>query len=150
VSRAINDYAALTIQLSTLYQHTFLLGTRDVAKKPLHERHLARSGFGKSKAAKLDNPSDVVLRERGHGAVLGDEGKAVGCRIPAALLSERKISAQKEAAWRVEFEVLGEQLVFRNVQRVRSTAIISLRGKRDIAAKLLTKDEARRIATNFA
>jgi len=24
---------------------------------------------------------------------------------------------QKEAAWRVEFEALGEQLVFRNVQR---------------------------------
>jgi hypothetical protein len=59
-------------------QHTFLLGTRDIAKKPFHERHLAKSGFGKPKAAKLDNPSDAGLRERGHGAVLGDEGKAVG------------------------------------------------------------------------
>ena len=59
-------------------QHTFLLGTRDIAKKPSHERHLTKSGFGKPKAAKLDNPSGAVLRERGHGAVLGDEGKAVG------------------------------------------------------------------------
>ena len=47
-------------------------------KKPFYERHLTKSGFGKPKAAKLDNPSDAVLRERGRGAVLGDEGKAVG------------------------------------------------------------------------
>ena len=85
-------------------QHTFLLGTRDIAKKPFHGRHLTKSGFGKPKAAKLDNPSDAVLRERGHGAVLGDEGKAVGmqsadgfavcaCRarppLPAALVCRR-------------------------------------------------------------
>src|SRR5262249_45042120 len=56
----------------------FCSGLRDIAKKPFHERHLTKSGFGKPKAAKLDNPSDAVLRERGHGAVLGDEGKAVG------------------------------------------------------------------------
>src|SRR5262245_31955272 len=30
-------------------------GLRDIAKKPFHERHLTKSGFGKPKAAKLDN-----------------------------------------------------------------------------------------------
>jgi len=49
-------------------------------KKTFHERHLAKSGLRAPKAAKLDNPSDAVLRERGHGAVLGDEGKAAGMR----------------------------------------------------------------------
>ena len=52
-------------------QHTFLLGTRDIAKKPFHERHLTKLGFGKPKAAKLDNPSDAVLRERGARRGLG-------------------------------------------------------------------------------
>ena len=65
MSRATNHYASP------------LLAT--VAKKPFHERHLAKSGFGKSKAAKLDNPAECRVRERGAtAAVLGDEGKAVG------------------------------------------------------------------------
>jgi hypothetical protein len=54
-------------------------------EKPFHERHLTKSGFGKPKATKLDNPSDAVLRERGHGAVLGDEGKAVGMQSATCL-----------------------------------------------------------------
>jgi len=60
----------------------FCSGLRDIAKKPFHERHLTKSGFGKPKAAKLDNPSDAVLRERGHGAGW-DEGKAVGMQSAA-------------------------------------------------------------------
>jgi hypothetical protein len=80
-------------------QHTFLLGTSLKSHSTL-----TKSGFGKPKAAKLDNPSDAVLRERGHGAVLGDEGKAVGMQsadgftvcacharqqLPAALVCRR-------------------------------------------------------------
>jgi hypothetical protein len=85
-------------------QHTFLLGTRDIAKKPFHGRHLTKSGFGKPKAAKLDNPSDAVLRERGHGAVLGDEGKAVGMqsadglcclRVPCSPAASRRLGLSK-------------------------------------------------------
>ena len=52
------------------------------AKKPFHERHLARSGFGKPKASKLDSPADAVCGESGNGAVLGDEGKAAGGSHP--------------------------------------------------------------------
>jgi hypothetical protein len=54
-------------ELSILY----LLRDSRHREKPFHERNLTKSGFGKPKAAKLDNPSDAVLRERGHGAVLG-------------------------------------------------------------------------------
>ena len=43
---------------------------------------------------------------------------------------------QKEAAWRVEFEALGEQLVFRNVQR---GAIYNDEAKRQAALRWLSE-----------
>ena len=43
---------------------------------------------------------------------------------------------QKEAAWRVEFEALGEQLVFRNVQR---SAIHNDEAKRQAALRWLSE-----------
>ena len=43
---------------------------------------------------------------------------------------------QKEAAWRVEFEALGEQSVFRNVQR---SAIRSDEAKRQAALRWLSE-----------
>lgn len=36
---------------------------------------------------RFDSPTECRVRERGHGTVLGDEGKAVGCVPPTALLS---------------------------------------------------------------
>ena len=43
---------------------------------------------------------------------------------------------QKEAAWRVEFEALGEQSVFRNVQR---SAIHNYEAKRQAALRWLSE-----------
>ena len=77
-------------ELSILY----LLGT---------ERHLTKSGFGKPKAAKLDNPSDAVLRERGRGAILGTKAKPLACNPPTALLSARAMPARRfPPPWPVE------------------------------------------------
>ena len=45
---------------------------------------------------------------------------------------------QKEAAWRVEFEALGEQLVFKNVQR---GAIYCDEAKRQAALRWLSERE---------
>ena len=71
--------------MSSMHELSILYLLRDSRhrEKPFHERHLTKSGFGKPKAAKLDNPSDAVLRERGHGAVLGGtKAKPLACNPP--------------------------------------------------------------------
>ena len=79
-------------------------GLRDIAKKPFHERHLTKSGFGKPKAAKLDNPSDAVLRERGaRRRSWGTKAKPLACNPPTALLSARAMPARRfPPPWSVE------------------------------------------------
>jgi len=52
------------------YPH-FICLLREAAKMPFHESHLARSGFGKPKAAKLDSHADAVVREIGARRGLG-------------------------------------------------------------------------------
>jgi hypothetical protein len=77
---------------------------RDTAKKPFHEGHLTKSGFGKPKAAKLDNPSDAVLRERGaRRRSWGTKAKPLACNPPTALLSARAMPARRfPPPWSVE------------------------------------------------
>jgi len=59
VSRAANDYATLTIQLSTLYLHIFARHSRR-RKKAVARESPCRVGLWKPKAAKLDSPADAV------------------------------------------------------------------------------------------
>ena len=84
--------------LSSMHELSILFcsGLRDIAKKPFHERHLTKSGFGKPKAAKLDNPSDAVLRERGaRRRSWGTKAKPLACNPPTALLSARAMPARR-------------------------------------------------------
>jgi hypothetical protein len=67
-------------------QHTFFARDSRHCEKPFHERHLTKSGFGKPKAAKLDNPSDAVLRERGaRRRSWGTKAKPLACNPPTAV-----------------------------------------------------------------
>ena len=87
----------------------FLVGTREAAKMPFHARHLAKSGFGEPKTAKLDNPCRCRVRDWGRGKVLGDEGKAVGesasrrlCCLSVSCLTRRfppPWSVEEQFAW---------------------------------------------------
>src|SRR5215472_14461664 len=62
------------------------------------------AGFGKPKAAKLDNPSDAALRERGaRRRSWGTKAKPLACNPPTALLSARAMPARRfPPPWSVE------------------------------------------------
>ena len=84
-------------------QHTFLLGTPRHRKKAIPRASPYQVGLWK-KAAKLDNPSDAVLRERGaRRRSWGTKAKPLACNPPTALLSARAMPARRfRPPWSVE------------------------------------------------
>jgi hypothetical protein len=90
-----------------------------------------------------------VVRVRGHGAVLGDEGKAAGCVPPTALLRVRNDDPPLPAAVVCRGHWRGLRREGQPRQQLAYVYFEDEPGRRS-AAKLLRKDEARRIAVNIA
>jgi hypothetical protein len=86
-------------QLSTFYLHTFC-SELTTSQKNRSTRITLPGRALETQSCQARQPFRCRVE---HGAVLGDEGKAVGCRIPTALLSERVMPARRfPPPWSVE------------------------------------------------